>query len=178
MKKAPLLLFLCLAASAFAQKLPFVVGGVVESAYGIQDDGSDGAGINRMTPFVGVWLWDIGYFRAGYGFYNYSRTDAEKDRLSAQVRTLSLSLGVSLGGHGKPYLIGSFSRAKQLANVGDVTWCEWGAGLGATFQLLPTAAIVTEMEHRWILSHYNPVEDMRVHGTRFQFNVGFVVYVY
>ena len=164
--------------SAFAQKLPFVVGAVAETGYGILSDGTDGAGLNRMTPFVGAWINGIGYCRLGYGLYNYSRTDADGEHLSVKSRAFNVTLGASLGGPGRPYLIGSFSRAKQLANIGDVTWNEWGVGGGATFQMLPTAAIVTELEYRWIRSHYDPVKELRVGGTRLQFNVGFVVYVY
>lgn len=163
---------------AGAQNLPFVVGGVAETAYGTLDDGSDGAGLNRMTPFVGAWVRGIGYCRVGYGIYNYSRTDADGEKLSVRSRALNGTLGISLGSPERPYLIGSFTRAKILSNVGDVTWNEWGVGGGATFQLLPTAAIVTELEYRWILSHYNPVENERVRGTRLQFNLGFVIYVY
>lgn len=178
MKKLLFAVALLIALPASAQKLPFVVGGVAETGYGTLDDGSEGMGLNRMTPFVGAWIHGIGYLRAGYGLYNYSKKDADGERLSVRARALELSLGVSLGGPGKPYIVGSFSRAKRLSNVGDVTWYEWGAGLGATFGILPTAAIVTELENRWILSHYDPIEDLRVHGTRLQFNIGFVVYVY
>lgn len=178
MKSRILFLVLFLAAIANAQKLPFIVGGVAETAYGILDDGSNGAGFNRMTPFVGAWVRGIGYLRVGYGLYDYSRTDALDKHLSVRSRSLNGTLGVSLGSPERPYLIGSFTRAKTLSNVGDVTWYEWGVGGGATFQLLPTAAFITELEYRWILSHYNPVEDERVRGTRLQFNFGFVVYVY
>lgn len=178
MKLRILFIVLFLSAFAEAQKLPLIVGGVAETAYGVLDDGSDGAGFNRMTPFVGAWVRGIGYFRVGYGLYNYSRTDALGEHLSVRSRALNGTLGVSLGSPGRPYLIGSFTRAKILSNVGDVTWNEWGVGGGATFQILPTAALVTELEYRWILSHYNPIENERVRGSRLQFNFGFVIYVY
>lgn len=166
------------ASPSLAQKLPFVIGGVAETAYGTLDDGTDGAGLNRMTPFVGAWINGIGYCRIGYGFYNYFRTPSEGDRLSVRGRTLNGTLGVSLGGPGRPYLIGSFSRARKLSNIGDVTWNEWGIGGGTTFQILPTSAIVAELEYRWIRPHYDPVESERIKGTRLQFNLGFVIYVY
>ncbi|MBP5247104.1 MAG: hypothetical protein J6Z31_04530 [Fibrobacter sp.] len=178
MKKLLCILALLLSASAFAQNMPIVVGGVAETGYGILNDGTDGAGLNRMTPFIGAWINGIGYCRLGYGLYDYSRTDSEGDHVSVESRAFSATLGASLGGSGKPYLVGSFTRAKQLSNVGDVTWYEWGVGGGATFQLISTAAIVTELEYRWIRSHYDPVKELRVSGTRLQFNVGFVVYVY
>ena len=178
MKRILCILVLLISASAYAQKLPLVVGGVAETGYGILNDGTDGAGLNRMTPFIGAWINGIGYCRLGYGMYNYSRTDADGEHLSVRSRAFSATLGASLGGPGKPYLIGSFTRSKQLANVGDVTWNEWGVGGGATFQIVSTAAIVTELEYRWIRSHYDPVKELRVSGTRLQFNVGFVVYVY
>ena len=177
MKKI-LFLALCFFSASFAQKMPFVVGAVAESGYGILDDGSEGAGLNRMTPFVGIWLQGIGALRLSYGIYNYSRTDGEGDHLSVRSRALNVSLNIAPGGAGRPYFIGSFSRARKLSNIGDVIWYEWGVGGGATFQVLPTAAIVTELEYRWILSHYDPVADLRVKGSRLQFNVGFMVYVF
>ncbi len=70
MKWRILFLVLFLASLASAQKLPFIVGGVAETAYGVLDDGSDGAGFNRMTPFVGAWVRGIGYLRVGYGLYD------------------------------------------------------------------------------------------------------------
>lgn len=178
MKIRIFLAVLFFASIAGAQKLPFIVGGVVETAHGVLDDGTDGTGFNRMTPFVGAWVRGIGYFRIGYGLYNYSRTDDLGEHLSVRSRALNGTLGVSLGSPERPYLIGSFTRAKILSNVGDVTWNEWGVGGGATFQLLPTAAFVTELEYRWVLSHYNPVESERVRGSRLQFNFGFIIYVY
>ncbi len=178
MKKIFILL-LFFTATSFAQKLPFVIGAVAETGYGILNDGSEGAGLNRMTPFLGAWVQGIGFFRVGYGFYNYSRTEKSSgEHLYVRSRALNATLGITPLGPGRPYLTGSFTHARKLANVGDVTWNEWGIGGGATFQILPTAAIVTELEQRWILSHYDPVADLRVHGTRLQFNVGFVVYVY
>lgn len=168
-------------AKGFAQQIPLVVGGVAETGYGILEDGSNGAGLSRMTPFVGVWLQGWGYLRFGYGLYHYERTpdDAENEsKVSVNARDFTSQLGVSLGGLGRPYIVGSFTRAKHLSDMGDVAWNEWGAGLGATFQLNTMAAIVTEMEYRWVRSHYDPVEGMTVSGTRLQMNLGFVVYVY
>lgn len=170
--------FLLLVSHASAQKIPVVVGGVAESGYGILDDGSHGAGLNRMTPFMGVWLNGWGYLRFGCGFYNYSRSSDDGERISIKSRDLSAQLAASLGGVGKPYIVGSFTRAKNLSSIGDVAWNEWGVGLGATFQLSTMSAIVSEMEYRWVLSHYDPIQEMTVHGTRLQLNLGFVVYVY
>lgn len=166
------------ASFSHAQNLPFIVGGVAETGYGTLDDGTNDAGLNRMTPFVGAWIRSLGYLRVGYGLYNYSRTDASGKHLSVRSRDLNATLGVALGSAERPYIIGSFTRAKTLSNVGDVTWNEWGLGGGATFQVLPTAALVTELEYRWVLSHYNPVADERVRGSRLQFNLGFIIYVY
>ena len=71
MKQIFCILALLFVTSAFAQKLPFVVGAVAETGYGILSDGTDGAGLNRMTPFIGAWINGIGYCRLGYGLYNY-----------------------------------------------------------------------------------------------------------
>lgn len=168
-------------AKGFAQQIPLVVGGVAETGYGVLEDGSDGAGLSRMTPFVGVWIQGWGYLRIGYGLNHYKRTPDDtmkEDKVSVNARDFTTQLGISLGGVGKPYIVGSFTRAKHLSDLGDVAWNEWGAGLGATFQLNAYAAIVTEMEYRWVRGHYDPVERIDVSGTRLQMNLGFVVYVY
>ena len=176
--KALLLSILLSSVGSFAQQIPLVLGGVMETGYGVLNDDTRGTGITRITPFLGVWLQGWGYLRLGYGLYDYTETASSGEKVSVESRDLTTQLGVSLGGVGKPYLVGSFTRAKHLSNLGDAAWNEWGVGLGATFQLSTAAAIVSEIEYRWIRKHYNAIEEATVSGTRLQMNLGFVVYVY
>jgi len=176
--KALLLSILLSSVGSFAQQIPLVLGGVMETGYGVLNDDTRGTGITRITPFLGVWLQGWGYLRLGYGLYDYTETASSGEKVSVESRDLTTQLGVSLGGVGKPYLVGSYTRAKHLSNLGDAAWNEWGVGLGATFQLSTAAAIVSEIEYRWIRKHYNAIEEATVSGTRLQMNLGFVVYVY
>jgi hypothetical protein len=176
--KAFFLSILLGAVGSFAQQIPLVLGGILETGYGVLDDDSHGAGLTRITPFMGIWIQGWGYFRLGYGLYDFKETAESGDQVSVESRAFTTQIGISLGGVGKPYLVGSFTRVKHLSNIGDDTWNEWGAGLGATFQLNSMSAIVSEMEYRWIRKHYNPIEEISVSGTRLQLNLGFVVYVY
>ena len=177
MKKIFLLLFFFASISFAQSKLPFVVGSTVEIGTGIMNDDTEGTGIVHITPLVGAWIQGLGYLRVGYGLYNFSSKADNGDKISVKHRDFSLMLGFSILGPG-PYLQGSYTRAKNLSALGDVTWHEWGVGLGTTFRLSPMASIVSELEYRFVLSHYDPVLEEKVSGSRMQLNVGFIVYVY
>lgn len=163
-------------ASPAANKVPIIVGGLLETGSGLMADGTDGIGLVRITPIVGVWLNGLGYFRLGYGLYNYSQEPDDGEKISVKHRDFSAQLGLSLGLG--PYLQASYTRAKNLSDLGDVAWNEYALGLGTLFQIGVKSAFVTEVEYRWVLSHYNPFAQETVSGSRLQINLGFVVYVY
>ncbi len=170
---------LLLSIAAWAQigaKMPLVLGGTLEVGTGVMNDDEEGSGIVRITPFAGAWIQGLGYFRVGYGMYDFTTKPDGKEKYAVKHRDLSIQLGVAIGPG--PYAQVSYARAKNLSAVGDVAWHEWGVGIGTTFQLSAMAALVSELEYRWILSHYDPIIEENVSGSRLQLNLGFVIYVY
>jgi hypothetical protein len=177
MKKIFLLVCFCMG-MAFSQQsqLPFVIGGTLDLGTGVMNDNEASSGIVRITPFAGAWIQGLGYLRVGYGMFDFTSKADGGEKYSVKHRDLSVLLGISLGPG--PYLQGSYTRAKNLSAIGDVSWHEWGIGIGTTFPLSPMAALVAELEYRWVLSHYDPFVQEKISGTRLQLNLGFVVYVY
>lgn len=171
-----LVMLFALCGVTHAQKIPLIVGGTIEMGTGVMSDDESGAGIVRINPQVGAWLNGLGYFKIGYGIYDFAVNPDDAEKVEVDHRDISLQLGIALGPG--PYLQGSYTRAKNLSEIGDVAWNEWGVGLGTFFQLSPMAALVTELEYRWIISHYDPILEEKVNGSRLQLNFGFVVYVY
>ncbi|HSQ41835.1 MAG TPA: hypothetical protein VLM37_06125 [Fibrobacteraceae bacterium] len=157
---------------------PFIIGGQLESGIGILPNGNSGSGLLRVTPFLGAWLQGLGYAKVGLSYWKYSKTDALDSSWSVRERDVSLQLGISYGAINRPYFIGSFTRAKQLSDLGDTDWNEWGLGLGAFYSLATSSALMFEAEYRWITDHYDPIQERETSGTRMQMNLGFVVYFY
>lgn len=190
MKKCIVLLLICLFGWGYSQeaasstessnttgyKMPLVIGGVLETGSGVLSSGEHGIGLIRVTPMVGVWISGIGYLRFGYGFYDYEKNPEEGETVEISHRDFSAQLGLSLGMG--PYIQGSYTRAKNLSDNGDVVWNEYGIGLGSFFQLGVKSALVLELEYRFISEHYDPFNEETISGSRLQMNIGFVVYVY
>lgn len=178
MKKYCLIVFAILSLCGYtnAQKLPIIVGGTIETGTGVMADDEEGTGIVRITPQVGAWIMGLGYFRVGYGLYNFTVHPDDAERETVKHRDISVQLGIALGTG--PYLEGSYTRAKNLSDIGDVAWNEWGVGLGTMFNIGASSALIMELEHRWVISHYDPIIEEKVNGSRLQLNFGFVVYVY
>jgi hypothetical protein len=160
----------------FSQGIPVIAGGQIETGVGTMPQGKIGAGLVRVTPFLGAWIPGLGYGKVGLSYWESSRTDTSGVEQSWEERDLSIQLGASYGTPDRPYLIGSFTKAKQLSELGDSDWEEWGLGLGAFFHLGGASALVFEVENRWIGSHYDPVREEETAGTRIQMNIGFIVY--
>jgi hypothetical protein len=156
--------------------VPLIAGSQLEMGMGSLPQARTGAGIVRVTPFLGAWLNGIGYAKIGGSMWSSSLSDSNGVNHGWEERDFTVQLGVTLGGPQKPYLIGSFTRCNELTDLGDATWREWGAGLGTFFTLGGYSAISLEVEHRWISSHYDPLRDLTINGTRIQMNLGFVVY--
>ena len=57
------------------------------------------------------------------------------------------NLDVELGVHvfGDLYVVGNFSRAKELSDVGDVSWNEWGAGFGTIFSIFSKTMLFADV---------------------------------
>jgi hypothetical protein len=76
------------------------------------------------------------------------------------------------------YVVGNFSRAKELSDVGDVSWNEWGAGFGTIFSIFSKTMLFADVGYRWVLDHYDPFLNKNVSGSRLQMNLGFITYIY
>lgn len=174
-----LLFLLCLCAGAtWAQQIPLIAGAQLETGIGSLPGGKTGTGIVRITPYIGAWLQGLGYGKLGGTYFESSSTDSNGVEHGWEERDLSIQLGVTFGGPGRPYLIGSYTAANQLSDLGDADWAEWGLGLGAFFPIGGMSAITMEAEYRWVEEHYEAVRDRMVEGTRIQLNLGFLVYFY
>ena len=171
--------FVSCTSAVFAQgAIPFIAGAQVETGVGSLPDAKTGTGIVRVTPFLGVWLQGLGYAKLGGSVWKSSLKDSLGAEHGYNQRDIGVQLGASLGGLGRPYVIASYTYAKQLSDLGDASWKEMGLGLGTLFQISPLTAIVLEGEYRWVDNHYDPVHDLTIQGTRIQLNMGFLVYFF
>lgn len=162
--------------SSVANKMPIIVGGVLETGSGLLPEKTSHLGLVRISPLVGLWLNGMGYFRLAYAYNETTYKPENAPKINTTYHDFTSQLGVALG-YG-PYLQVSYTKSKQLSDVGDVTWSELGFGLGTYFQLGPKTALISEIEYRSIFSHYNPLLNEETSGSRIQFNFGFVIYVY
>lgn len=164
--------------SAWSQaKIPLIAGAQLEAGAGALPNGY-GVGLVRATPFVGAWIDGIGYVKAGFAYWDAALIDSAGVDHGVQQRDLSLQIGSNFGGDGRPYFLASFTRANTLSDVGDVSWFEYGSGIGGFFSITEMSAILVEAEYRWIEKHYDPIQEYDISGTRIQVHVGFVVFFY
>jgi hypothetical protein len=180
MGKYAILLFFCLFTlnSVYAQHFPVVMGAVLETGSGLLESNNYGTGIARITPFAGLWINGIGFARIGIS--TSSKKEINLDGFSNETKRLdfSMQIGFSAIGPERPYIAASYVRNKAYSHEADLTWNEWGLGIGHRFTLSPFAAIVIEAEHRWITQHYDRLQKLDISGRRLQMNFGFVVYPY
>lgn len=157
-------------------RTPFVLGGALGfgSGTGVGDD--RGIGLRQIEPMVGIWFPALGVFRVGYGMYNYEEDVESGKDYEVDHSELDFELGVHL--LGEVYLMGSYSRVKELSDLGDVAWNEWGLGFGSILFIYSKTMMFAEVAYRWVLSHYDPFMDKKVHGGRIQMNLGFAAYVF
>ena len=180
-------LFLMLSAgSAFAQvggagsalsgiRTPLFLGAALGFGSGTGVGASQGLGLRQIEPMFGVWYPGIGFLRVGYGFYDYQEeSDDEKYEIDHS------NFDVELGVHALSmfYIAGSYSRVKELSDLGDIAWSAWGVGFGSLLNIFATTMLFAEVSYRWVLEHYDPFMGKEVSGTRLQFNLGFAAYVF
>jgi len=172
--------FFCLFAltNGYAQNLPVVLGAVLETGSGLLENDNYGNGIVRITPFAGVWINGIGFARIGISTSSKKETDSNGSLDEVKRLDLSAQIGFSAIGPERPYIAASYVRNKAYSSSADVTWNEWGLGIGHRFLLSPFAAIVIEVEHRWITEHYDRLRGLDISGRRLQMNLGLVVHPY
>jgi len=144
---------------AYAQHFPAVMGAVLETGSGLLESDNYGTGIARITPFAGLWINGIGFARIGISTSEKKETNSDGSSMEAKRFDLSMQIGFSAIGPERPYIAASYVRNKAYSNEADLTWSEWGLGIGHRFSLSPFAAIVIEAEHRWITKHYDRLQN-------------------
>ncbi len=164
------------AAPSGGVQVPFFVGGILGFGAGTGVGTERGVGLRNIEPVVGYWYPRVGFGRIGYGFSNFEESDDKDHKYSVDHQDFDVELGVHA--YGDLYIVGAYSRAKDLSDLGDVAWNEWGLGFGSILNIFSKTMFFAEMQYRWVLDHYDPFVDKNVSGTRLQFNLGFAVYVY
>lgn len=156
--------------------VPLFVGGSVGIGSGTGVGSERGVGIRNVEALAGYWYPHLGFGRIGYGFSAFEEEAEDDEKYSVEHSDFDVELGVHA--YGDLYLVGSYSRARDLSDLGDVAWNEWGVGVGSVVSIFSKTMLIAEIQYRWVLDHYDPFLDKNVNGTRLQFNFGFVVYVY
>ena len=155
---------------------PFFIGGALGFGSGTGVGTERGLGLRQIEPMVGLWFPHLAFFRAGYGFYDYNGEDENGENAEIEHYDLDVELGVHV--LGDIYVIGNFSRMKELSRIGDVAWNEWGVGAGTIVNIFSRSMLFAEIGYRYVLEHFDPFIDKTVSGSRLQMNIGFVAYVY
>ena len=157
-------------------RTPLIVGGALGFGSGTGVGSERGVGLRQIEPMVGVWYPGLGVFRVGYRLFSYrEESDDEKD-YDIDHSELDFELGAHI--FGNAYVMGSYSRVKELSDLGDVAWNEWGASFGSLLYIFSKTLLFAEVGYRWVLSHYDPFLEKKVHGGRLQMNIGFAAYVF
>ena len=156
-------------------RTPIFLGAALGFGSGTGVGSSKGLGLRQIEPMLGIWYPGIGYLRVGYGFFDYQE-DSENEEYEVDHSNFDVELGI----HAMSvfYILGSYSRAKDLSDLGDVAWNEWGAGFGSLINIFATTMLFAEVSYRWVLDHYDPFMGKEVSGSRLQLNLGFAAYVF
>ena len=157
-------------------RTPFFLGAALGFGSGTGVGTERGLGLRQIEPMLGVWLPGIALARVGYGFFDYNEETDDDEDVEVEHSELDIELGVHL--LGQLYLIGNYSRVKELSDLGDVAWNEWGVGFGSLLHLFGKAVLFADVSYRWVLEHYDPFADKKVSGSRLQLNIGFITYVF
>lgn len=156
--------------------VPLFVGGYLGIGSGTGVGSEKGIGLNDIEGIAGYWYPKLGFIRVGYGFSTFKEEDESNEKYSVDHSNFSIEMGIHA--YGDLYVMGTYARAKDLSDLGDVAWNEYGVGMGSIVSVLSKTMLIAELQYRWVRNHYDPFLDENVKGTRLQFNLGFVVYVY
>jgi hypothetical protein len=156
--------------------VPIFLGGALGFGSGTGVGKERGLGLRQIEPMIGFWYPGLGLLRAGYGFFDYSEKPDDGKETDIEHSDFDIEIGVHL--LGQLYLMGGYSRSKELSDLGDVAWNEWAIGCGSILSLFGKAMLFAEITYRWVSDHYDPFLNESVEGTRLQFNIGFATYLY
>ena len=157
-------------------RTPIFVGGALGFGSGTGVGTEKGLGLRQIEPMVGIWFPQVAFFRVGYGFFDCEEKTDDGDKVDVEHTNLDVELGVQL--LGDVYLVGNYSRLKDLSDVGDVAWNEWGVGVGSLLNIFSRTMFFAEVGYRMVLEHFDPFLNKKVSGSRVQLNLGFAAYVY
>lgn len=155
-------------------RLPLVLGGALGFGSGTGVGSDRGIGLRQIEPLIGIWYPGLGYFRVGYGMFGYEEKADDTEDYEVDHSEMDFELGLQF--FGDMYVMGNYSRVKELSDLGDVAWNEWGLGIGSVFFIFSRTLLFAEVGYRWVLNHYDPFLDKKVDGGRLQLNIGFAVY--
>lgn len=154
---------------------PVFLGASLGFGSGTGVGSNHGLGLRQIEPMIGVWMPGIGFLRVGYGFFEYEE-DTDKEEYKIEHSDFDIDLGIHI--MGIFYALGSYSRAKELCDLGDVAWNEWGVGFGSIINFFAKTMLFADVSYKWVLDHYDPFLNKDVSGSRLQFNIGFAAYVF
>jgi len=157
-------------------RTPLFLGGALVFGSGTGVGTDRGLGLRQIEPMFGLWYPGIGFARAGYGFFDYQEDSDDSGKYEVEHSDLNFEMGIHV--FGEIFAKGSYSRVKELSDLGDVAWNEWGAGFGSVMNIFSRTMLFAEVEYRWIRGHYDPFLKKDINGSRLQFNIGFAAYVY
>lgn len=155
-------------------RTPLFVGGALGFGSGTGVGNDRGIGLRQIEPMFGVWYPGLGYLRVGYGMFDYK--ESADIKIEVEHSELNFELAAQL--FGDAYIAGNYSRVKELSDLGDIAWNEWGLGVGSMLSIFSRTILFAEVGYRWVLSHYDPFENKKVDGGRLQLNLGFAAFVY
>lgn len=155
---------------------PLFLGGMLGFGSGTGVGTERGLGLREIEPMLGIWFPHVAFFRAGYGFYDFTGESDDGNDIDIEHSNMNVELGVHV--LGDVYVVGNFSRVKELSDDGDVSWNEWGAGFGTLVNIFSRTMLFAEVGYRWVSDHYDPFLNKNISGSRLQLNIGFVAYVY
>ncbi|MBO7384083.1 MAG: hypothetical protein J6U07_05715 [Fibrobacter sp.] len=164
------------AAGSMSFLTPFFLGGALGFGSGTGVGTERGLGLRQIEPMIGLWYPGLGFLRVGYGFFDFEE-DAEKGE-DYKVEHSDFDVEVGLHLLGLFYVVGNYSRARDLSDMGDVSWNEWGVGFGSIINIFAKTMLFADVSYRWVLEHYDPFLDKDVSGSRIQLNLGFAAMIF
>lgn len=161
---------------AVGPRVPVFLGAALGFGSGTGVGTERGLGLRQIEPMIGAWYPGYGFIRVGYGMFDFEEDTGDGEDYKVEHSDFDVELGLHL--LGILYATGNYSRAKELSDLGDVSWNEWGAGFGSIVHMFAKTLLFAEVSYRWVLDHYDPFLDKNVSGSRLQFNIGFAAYVF
>ena len=164
------------AAGSMSFLTPFFLGGALGFGSGTGVGTERGLGLRQIEPMIGLWYPGLGFLRVGYGFFDFEEDSEKGEDYKVEHSNFDVEVGLHL--LGLFYVVGNYSRARDLSDMGDVSWNEWGVGFGSIINIFAKTMLFADVSYRWVLEHYDPFLDKDVSGSRIQLNLGFAAMIF